>query len=293
MKDSEILELITTNLISCDKHIVIRDENNNIVFPKNIEAIKDIERLTSSIKSGKEFKDKETGNNYIIKSNICSFNEKQYTFYIIENNNKLKKIEEKVKHDEATKVFNKDSILGIIDNYLLDKDNDLECLSVVVCDIDSFKKINDTYSHTAGDEVLKTVAETFTKFADKNKNFKVGRFGGDEFVFVIKNMDSEESFKLIEDIKKEIQNIEVNFNGNKITITMSFGIYTINEHNFKFRTLNDIINKRIELFNCADEALYESKRNGKNKVSAFNKISKKDIIEIDYDEIIEKKFRVI
>ena len=51
MKDSAILELVAMNLKSCDKHIIIRDENDNIVFPKDIEAIKDIERLTSSIKT--------------------------------------------------------------------------------------------------------------------------------------------------------------------------------------------------------------------------------------------------
>lgn len=291
MKDSEILELITTNLKSNDKHIIIRDENNNIVFPKDIEAIRDIERLTSSIEASSEFKDKETGNNYVIKSNSCYFNEKQYTFYMIENNNRFKKIEEKMKHDEATKVFNKDSILGIIDNYILDKDNDLDYLSITVCDIDYFKKINDTYSHLAGDEVLKMVAEVFRSFSEKNKDFKVGRFGGDEFVFVIKNMNSDEAFKLVENIKKTVESIEVEFNGKKISITMSFGIYTISDlYDFKFDSLNDIIEKRKELFSCADEALYESKRNGRNRISTFKKVNT-DII--DFEEITEKKFRVI
>lgn len=290
MKDSEILELITTNLKSCDKHIIIRDENNNIVFPKDIEAIKDIERLTSSIQTGKEFKDKKTGNNYVIKSNICYFNGKQYMFYIIENNNKLKKIEEKIKYDEATRVLNKDSIMSIIDNHILDKDNNLESLSITVCDIDYFKKINDTYSHLAGDEVLRMVAEVFKDFSNKYKNFKVGRFGGDEFVFVIKNMNSEETYKLVEKIKKEIEKIEVKFNENKISITMSFGIYNINDfHNFKFSSLTDIIEKRRELFGCADEALYESKRNGKNKITIFNKKQQ----ETEFEEKPEKKFRVI
>jgi len=291
MKDSEILEIITSNLKSNDKYIIVRDENDNIVFPKDIEAIKDIERLTSSIEAGSEFKDKETGNNYTIKSNTCYFNERQYTFYMIENNNRLKKIEEKMKHDEATKVFNKDSILGIIDNYILDKDNDLDYLSITVCDIDYFKKINDTYSHLAGDEVLKMVAEVFRSFSDKNKNFKVGRFGGDEFVFVIKNMNSDEAFKLVENIKKTVESIEVEFNGKKISITMSFGIYTISDlYDFKFSSLNDIIEKRKELFGCADEALYESKRNGKNRITTFKKVNT-DII--DFEEITEKKFRVI
>lgn len=291
MRDSEILDIITTSLKNCDKHIIIRDENNNIVFPKDFESIKDIERLTKSIKNEKEFKDKETGNNYVIKSNICYLNNKQYVFYIIENNNKLKKFEEKTKYDEATKVLNKDAIMRTIDTHILNKNNDLTSISVTVCDIDHFKKINDTYSHLAGDEVIKTVADVFKKFSEKNKNFKVGRFGGDEFVFVIKNMNSNETYKLVEEIKKEVDNTEFEFNGKKISITMSFGIYTVdNMNSFCFHTLNDIIEKRKNLFNNADEALYESKNNGKNRITVF---SDQKVQEYYFEEKQEKKFRVI
>lgn len=270
MESNEILEIITTNLKNCDKYIMIRDQKNNIIFPRDIESIKDIERLTKSIKTGKEFKDKTTGNNYLIKSNNFYYNGSQYTFSIIENNNKLKKIEEKLKYDEATKVLNKDSIMKLIDNFILNKDNDINSLAITVCDIDFFKQINDTYSHLAGDEVLKMVANVFKEFMENNENFIAGRFGGDEFVFIMKNMSSNEVNKLIEKIKNKIDKIEIEFNNQKISITMSFGIFMNNNINsFEFSSFNDIIEKRMELFNFADEALYESKNKGRNTITIF------------------------
>lgn len=278
MESNEILEIITTNLKNCDKYIMIRDQKNNIIFPRDIESIKDIERLTKSINTGKEFKDKTTGNNYLIKSNNFYHNGNQYTFSIIENNNKLKKIEEKLKYDEATKVLNKDSIMKLIDNFILNKDNDINSLAITVCDIDFFKQINDTYSHLAGDEVLKMVANVFKEFMDSNENFIAGRFGGDEFVFIMKNMSSNEINKLVEKIKNKIEKIEIEFNNHKISVTMSFGIFINNNiNNFEFSSFNDIIEKRMELFNFADEALYESKNKGRNTITIFPKGNQKNL----------------
>lgn len=272
MESNEILEIITSNLKNCDKYIMIRDQNNNIIFPRDIESIKDIERLTKSIKTGKEFKDKTTGNNYLIKSNNFYYNGNQYTFSIIENNNKLKKIEEKLKYDETTQVLNKDSIMKLIDTFILNKNNNINSLAITICDIDFFKQINDTYSHLAGDEVLKMVANVFKEFMDNNENFIAGRFGGDEFVFIMKNMSSNEVNKLIEKIKNKIDKIEIEFNNHKISVTMSFGIFMNNNiNNFKFNSFNDIIEKRMELFNFADEALYESKNKGRNTITIFPK----------------------
>lgn len=272
MESNEILEIITSNLKNCDKYIMIRDQNNNIIFPRDIESIKDIERLTKSIKTGKEFKDKTTGNNYLIKSNNFYYNGNQYTFSIIENNNKLKKIEEKLKYDETTQVLNKDSIMKLIDTFILNKNNNINSLAITICDIDFFKQINDTYSHLAGDEVLKMVANVFKEFMDNNENFIAGRFGGDEFVFIMKNMSSNEVNKLIEKIKNKIDKFEIEFNNHKISVTMSFGIFMNNNiNNFKFNSFNDIIEKRMELFNFADEALYESKNKGRNTITIFPK----------------------
>lgn len=280
MKDSDILEIILSNLKVCDKHIIIRDTKNNIIFPKDIENIKEIEELTDSIKNGKEFKDSKTGNNYVIKSNSFFYNEKNYIFDIIENNNKLKKIEEKAKYDTATKLLNKESILSTIDRYILDKNNDLKSIAIVVCDLDNFKKINDTYSHLAGDKVLETVAETFSTFESRYSNFSTGRFGGDEFVLVFKNTKSKEVYNIVNKIKNKIENDIIIFDKKNIKITMSFGIYAIDGFiSMEFTSLNDIIEKRKDLFINADKALYDSKKHGRRKITMI----------IDQ----EKKFRVI
>ena len=78
MRDTDILEMILSNLKTCDKHIIIRDQNGNIVFPKDLESIKEIENLTGFIKSGKEFK--ANGNNYVIKSNSFYYNNENKTY---------------------------------------------------------------------------------------------------------------------------------------------------------------------------------------------------------------------
>lgn len=279
MKDTDILEIILNNLKICDKHIVIRNKDNNIVFPKDLDSIKEIERLISSIKNGKEFKDNK-GNNYVIKSNSFHYNGENYIFNIIENNNKLKKIEEKSKYDVATKLLNKENILSTIEKYILNKNNDLKEIAVVVCDIDKFKSINDQYNHSAGDKVLETVANLFNEFQSRYNNFVTGRFGGDEFVLVFKNTNSKEVLNIINKIKNKIENETIEYNDKSIKITMSFGIYAIDGFISKeFTSLTDIVDKRKELFNYADKALYDSKKNGRNKITI--------IVEQ------EKKFRVI
>ena len=280
MNNSEILEIILSNLKTLDKYIMIRDKNMNIIFPKDYDSIRNIERLAESIKNGKEFKDKKTGNNYIIRSTVFYHNGDEYLFDIIENNNKLKKIEEKAKYDSTTKLLNKDAIYIEIENHLLNKDNDLKSLAVVVCDIDNFKRINDTYGHPAGDKALEAVAKMFDDCASKYENLKVGRFGGDEFVFVYKNMNSKDLNNCINKLKNKIQEQIVEYEKKEIKFTMSFGIYAIDGiDTFEFSSLTEIMSKRDEFFSNADKALYESKQKGKNQITLI----------VDK----EKKFRVI
>lgn len=278
MNDTDILQMILSNLKTCDKHILIRDSKHNIVFPKDLDSIREIETLTSSMKNKKEFK--ANGNNYIIKCNTFNYNDEIFTFSIIENINKLKKMQEKAKYDTPTKLLNKETILSTIDNYLLNQNHNLNEIAVVVCDVDSFKNINDTYGHPVGDKVLENVAGIFIEYENKYNNFVTGRFGGDEFVFVFKNTSSGEVFNIINKIKSRIENEAIQDKNRLIKITMSFGIYAIDGFSpIEFSSLTDIINKRQDIFSAADKALYDSKEHGKNKITMI----------VDQ----EKKFRVL
>lgn len=273
LKDSRLLELIMSNLKTCGKHILVKDENNHIIFPRDIESLEEIERLDKSRKPGKEFYDKETGNNYEVKSCVIFDDNQKYIFELIENNNKYKKIEKRARYDSATNLLNKESVLIELDNCIINKDGNINSLSVVVCDIDLFKSINDTFSHLAGDQTLKKVAEILKNIEDKNECI-VGRFGGDEFIIIFKNYTFENTMEKLEQIREEMKTINIPYNNAIIDdVTMSFGVYNINEYyDLNFTNIDEIIEVRNNIFSLADEALYKSKKDGRDKITVTNDI---------------------
>lgn len=128
-------------------------------------------------------------------------------------------------------------------------------LSIVITDIDKFKNVNDTYGHDVGDIVLKDFA---SKLQTNIRGYDfVARLGGEEFIIAI-NTDIENSFMRIEEIRKIIEQSTVIVGENKIKYTASFGISQLkDEDNFDIE----------KVMKRADEALYNSKNNGRNMVS--------------------------
>ncbi|WP_299182470.1 GGDEF domain-containing protein [uncultured Neptuniibacter sp.] len=125
--------------------------------------------------------------------------------------------------------------------------------SVVVGDLDFFKKINDTYGHLAGDKVLRLVAKVITK------NIRVtdfaARFGGEEFIIILPSTSASEAAQAMDKLRASLESSPFNFHGKPVGITMSFGVTEIKEGD----SLDDI-------FTRADEALYQAKENGRNQV---------------------------
>lgn len=131
---------------------------------------------------------------------------------------------------------------------------------LVMCDIDNFKTINDTYGHQTGDELLKTIAKNLSKIL-RNEDTLL-RYGGDEFTILFKNCT-------MEDIKRKLDKVKENkfsINDSTVTITMSFGITEYTEG----KCLEEAISE-------ADQALYESKKLGKNKVTIYKKENNKEL----------------
>ncbi|MCR5145358.1 MAG: diguanylate cyclase [Lachnospiraceae bacterium] len=124
---------------------------------------------------------------------------------------------------------------------------------VCIGDIDFFKKVNDTYGHDAGDEVLKAVSKVL-KEKMKGKGF-VARWGGEEFLIVFEMMDLDDAVKSLNDILNQIRKLKVECNGNVITMTMSFGVIQ-GEPEFS----------GDELLKKADDNLYYAKSHGRNQV---------------------------
>lgn len=128
-------------------------------------------------------------------------------------------------------------------------------LSLLMVDVDFFKKINDAYGHHRGDLVLCEVAKGIQS-ACRSSDISF-RYGGEEFVVVLGKTDAAGAKIIAERIRQQIAEINVDYNGKTIATTVSIGIATL-RHNE-----NEKIN---DLFDRADKALYIAKRTGKNRV---------------------------
>lgn len=125
--------------------------------------------------------------------------------------------------------------------------------SVVMCDIDDFKKINDTYGHNCGDYILENIAGMIQR--NSPKDAIVTRWGGEEFIILLEDCDILKSRPLVENIREKVAETEFSYEGNSLRVTMTFGISTSMEQTE--------MKKLIEL---ADARMYAGKQNGKNCV---------------------------
>lgn len=123
-------------------------------------------------------------------------------------------------------------------------------LSLILMDVDKFKQYNDTFGHQAGDEVLKRVAEILLSSA-RQTDF-VARYGGEEFVAVLPNTGLDDALRVAERFRQAIEQAEWHLR----PVTGSFGV----------STLADSVRNRQELIELADQALYQAKHNGRNRV---------------------------
>jgi diguanylate cyclase (GGDEF)-like protein len=131
-------------------------------------------------------------------------------------------------------------------------------LSVLVTDIDFFKKVNDTHGHDVGDLVIKGLGDILKR--QKRNTDVVARFGGEEFVVLCEETDERGAMLLAERIREELAKTTFHPQGGvTLNVTCSIGIATFPEAGREWDAL----------FKAADEALYISKRSGRNRSTAF------------------------
>jgi diguanylate cyclase (GGDEF)-like protein len=132
-------------------------------------------------------------------------------------------------------------------------------LSVVLVDIDHFKRINDTYGHQVGDEVLKKFASCIQKEIRKKIDWVV-RYGGEEFLIVLPETLRSGAFCMAERVRESVASMEMMIGNHNLKVTASFGgaCATFQNKCFQNTTMDQLINQ-------ADEQLYRSKREGRNK----------------------------
>ena len=155
-------------------------------------------------------------------------------------------------HDEMTGIYNRRKFFELGKKKF---EQDSENLYAVMIDIDKFKHINDTYGHPTGDKVIKVAAKTIAKHLPKEAIF--GRLGGEEFGVVCIHSSSENVKKHIETIREAVENLELSTdNGDIIKFTISEGVAKAAKD---MKSLDELLKK-------ADDAMYEAKGKGRNRV---------------------------
>lgn len=134
-------------------------------------------------------------------------------------------------------------------------------LSVIMFDIDFFKKFNDNYGHECGDFVIITIADLIKQ--SLRDSDVASRYGGEEFTVLLDKTGKEEAMLVAERIRSKIESAEFKYNDQILHVTISGGVSV-------FDTEINPITASNELVNQADKALYYSKEHGRNKVSFYN-----------------------
>lgn len=217
----------------------------------------------------------------ILKDITSYYKKLQDNQRMLEMIEKLQKENKLLKKDNLTKLYRADYAMKLVRKYILwAKENDID-FSIVMADIDKFKNINDTYGHEFGNKVLEQIGITILNnvkinqkkvIDEKEKNFYNGediiiRYGGEEFLILYKDITLEDTINKVENLRREIS--EINVNG--INITMSFGINNIKmTENLDEIDENNIYKNTSKMVELADKALYYSKENGRNITSYYD-----------------------
>ncbi|GEO65105.1 GGDEF domain-containing protein [Companilactobacillus nantensis] len=161
-------------------------------------------------------------------------------------------------HDKLTSAYNYDAFdIDLRELFRKVKTTDMK-FTMLMFDIDHFKHINDTYGHLAGDAVLKNVVKIVQTVIDNNDpKIKLYRTGGEEFNVIFPNYKLDDTKPIVEEIFSAINHSDTKFDNNKINLTVSMGVSQMSKDDI---SINDFYSR-------VDEALYHSKRNGRQEIT--------------------------
>ena len=179
----------------------------------------------------------------------------------------------KASHDALTTLWNRGVILELLERELSRSHRENATTVILLCDIDHFKAVNDSFGHLVGDEVLRETAKRL--LASVRSYDFVGRYGGEEFLVVLNNCNPAFAFARAEEIRNTIAQRPVQTSTGPVPVTMSLGLLL--SHEWGIRSV-------VELLNDADSALYAAKRAGRNCVKVANPNAASDIPGSRVDE---------
>jgi diguanylate cyclase (GGDEF)-like protein len=171
----------------------------------------------------------------------------------------LQKTESMATHDGLTGLVNHQKFQNYLKEAITRSIRYKDPLALVICDIDYFKKINDTWGHQFGDSILKTVSLRLLSSIREGIDV-VARYGGEEFALILEKNDGRQAIETAERIRQTLEKTTFQTpQGKEISVTMSFGVAIYGVH---ARTQESLIQK-------ADKALYAAKQGGRNRCEIY------------------------
>ena len=180
--------------------------------------------------------------------------------YIESITNRVEKIEKESRLDHLTNIYNRQHIDKLLEIEFEESNINKWPLSIAFIDIDNFKSVNDTHGHLAGDEVLKSISNFFSK--NIRQTDILARYGGDEFLLMLPGSTSDIAKSLLERLLSLMKNeVNLDIKDESVAVSVSIGLATHMGMN-GFNQLKDILA-------AADKALYKAKEQGKNCLSVY------------------------
>lgn len=258
IKDLEFHEIFQSKIDSFENDIKdsdstsdIKSKISNYIFSVNFELLK--------YKDLKEEQINSFNSKFMTMDKQLQEMKSDYKRMVSSFSSKIEELNIENETDSLTQVKNRQGYGRLINNlyshYLKNIGNDISShLNIVMCDIDHFKKINDEHGHDAGDKILSFFSQMIK--SELRENDHVCRIGGEEFVIIMTGSSYTNCLKVVERIRDKIANTALYYQDRTINITASFGLSY-------FNGTDDV---PIDVYKRADEALYSSKKNGRNMI---------------------------
>jgi diguanylate cyclase (GGDEF)-like protein len=163
--------------------------------------------------------------------------------------------------DGLTQLYNRRYFDNILSKEISRLQRSSSPISLLMCDIDYFKRFNDTYGHLAGDDCIRLVASVIRNRCRRISDI-AARYGGEEFAVILPDTNAEDALAIAESIRQELEAKKITHGNSSVknVVSISIGVATITP------TAHSTSEKLISL---ADEALYKSKSDGRNRVSSY------------------------
>ena len=191
------------------------------------------------------------GNETVLKFSYANLLDKEYQDLV----------KQQLSKDALTNVYNRKALAHYLTNGFVKAKQYHKPISLIMIDVDHFKTINDTYGHQFGDEVLNAVADALVHTVHSFDY--VCRYGGDEFSVVCPDSDIDGAHQLAEQIRQNIAAIDLPIKDKRVHITASIGVASFPDN---------MVESVTEFIAIADQAMYTSKRSGRNQTTVATDI---------------------